>query len=139
MSQREHGGYCTVFDCEPNKCPDEAACVVFGASPSSVDMCENSSGTNPSQRSFCMKKCDSSSDCRTADGYFCLQPEGTAVNVDGTGKVCMLPQSELELPEDRPGDVCVGVSGQGGSAGTGGTAGTGAGGEGGEAGMSGGG
>ena len=24
------GGYCTIFNCEPDTCPEEAACVAFG-------------------------------------------------------------------------------------------------------------
>src|SRR5882757_1337789 len=25
------GGYCTVFNCEPGTCPDEAVCIAYGA------------------------------------------------------------------------------------------------------------
>jgi hypothetical protein len=137
VSQRDHGGYCTVFDCEPGSCPDEAACVLFGLSPSTAPECRNESGNNPPQRSFCMKKCDNSSDCRTEDGYVCEAPDGLAAsNVDRSGKVCMLPQSGASVPVDRPGDVCTGVIGSsGGTGGTGGDGGTSEGGQGGEGGA----
>ena len=130
VSQAAHGGYCTVFDCEPNDCPDEADCVLFGASPSSVGGCENVSGNNPSQRSFCMKQCDNNSDCRTDDGYICMIPLEPAINLEGNGqrKVCMLPQSGRPVTDvdgDRPGGVCMGENPPSGGAGAGGTGGTG--------------
>jgi len=132
VSQAAHGGYCTVFDCEPGECPDEAVCVLFGESPSSVLACQNESGTNPSQRSFCMKKCEDLADCRHKDGYTCMVPASPAENLDnGQGKVCMLPQSGTPVPADRPGDVCVGMNPSGGAGGAGGTGGVGDGGDGG--------
>jgi len=144
VSQSAHGGYCTVFDCEPNDCPDEAACVLFWASPSSVDACENTSGTNPSQRSFCMKKCEDTADCRNKDGYICMIPLDPAENLDnGIGKVCMLPQSSATLDKvdpDRPGGVCMGEnppSGAGGAGGTGGSGGMSGGGDAGDGGQGG--
>lgn len=142
VSQSAHGGYCTVFDCEPNDCPDEADCVLFGASPSSSSECLNTSGNNPSQRSFCMKQCDNNADCRTKDGYICMIPLDPAINLEGNGqrKVCMLPQSGDTVPKDRPGEVCMGENPPSGGAGTGGMGGTaGSGGSGGSGGMSGGG
>jgi len=137
VSQAAHGGYCTVFDCEPGECPEDSACVLFGASPSPSSECENTSGTNPSARSFCMKRCDNLSDCRHKDGYTCMVPLSPAENLDG-GKVCMLPQSGIQVPADRPGGVCMGMNPPSGGAGAGGAGGTGgAGGMGGDGGQGG--
>lgn len=90
------GGYCTIFNCEPQgsnattKCPNEAACISFGASASPVMGCQNDLGSSPYSRSYCMKKCKNTSDCR--DGYVCLDlatdARFGAVDVDGPTKVC---------------------------------------------------
>ena len=91
-------GYCTIYNCEPSgtnaasKCPDGSVCVAFAAEPSPLDACANSLGSTPYQRSFCLKQCDNSNDCR--DQYACRFPsDGNrrfAVDVDGNHKVCMV-------------------------------------------------
>jgi hypothetical protein len=53
------GGYCTVFNCEPNGCPEEAVCVAFGEGT-----CSTPSVSTRFRRTFCMRKCDDDSDCR---------------------------------------------------------------------------
>src|SRR4051794_9134146 len=63
------GGYCTIFNCEPNKCPDEAVCVAFNE-PS----CSSPALSRRFQRTFCMAVCESDNDCRA--GYFCLDTLG---------------------------------------------------------------
>jgi hypothetical protein len=102
------GGYCTVFDCEAGRCPEEGSCVVFGASPSTVNSCENVTGSVPSQRSFCMLTCEDSSDCRQAEGYACTDPRAVgATSVDGVGrKVCMFASRASQPPKDGAGEVC---------------------------------
>jgi hypothetical protein len=110
------GGYCTIFSCEPKgqpkECPDDAVCVAFSAHRSSVPGCEDTSGSSPFQRSFCMKTCGSDGDCR--EGYACLNlkakdNEFGAVVVDkGSGKVCVFPYSTAPIPEDRSSEVCTG-------------------------------
>ena len=35
------GGYCTVFNCEPDTCPEESACIAFGASLSTAPACRD--------------------------------------------------------------------------------------------------
>jgi hypothetical protein len=64
-------GYCTVLSCTANSCPDNAACVEFGAS---LPGCPYSDYSAPSRtgRAMCMKKCGSSSDCRQSEGYACI-------------------------------------------------------------------
>jgi hypothetical protein len=117
------GGYCTIFNCEPvgsnasTKCPDEAACISFGTSPSPVMGCENDLGSTAYQRSFCLKKCKHTSDCR--DGYVCkdlaTDPRYGAVDVDGPTKVCTVDSSS-PAPTLSDGDagvdngVCTGTS-----------------------------
>lgn len=50
-------GYCTQTPCEVNGCPEEAACIKF-----------------EDKSTFCMARCDSSSDCR--DNYVCVNNFG---------------------------------------------------------------
>jgi hypothetical protein len=61
------GGYCTIFNCGPNTCPNGNACYLFHAN---VQGCPYSD-REPSRtgHSFCMKDCKSTSDCRS--GYEC--------------------------------------------------------------------
>ena len=65
------GGYCTVYNCEPDSCPeDESLCVEFGAQRSPVSKCEDKQSPSPYGRACCMATCDDNSDCRT--GYTCV-------------------------------------------------------------------
>ena len=64
------GGYCTVFDCRGDSCPDYAACVLFHAN---VQGCGyDDRAVSRTGRTFCMAQCTSNSDCR--DGYMCTDP-----------------------------------------------------------------
>jgi len=60
------GGYCTVFNCEPNQCPEEAACVAFNEGT-----CSAASVSARFRRTFCMRTCEDNSDCR-GGSYQCL-------------------------------------------------------------------
>ena len=118
------GGYCTVEGCDRTSCPDNAVCVRFfaieGFGPdcscsAPMAMCGGGALFDPSRCSqrdiclpqeqrcvnplvehrFCMKPCDSDSDCR--DGYECRQsgadgaellPKDDLGNVD-TRKFCI--------------------------------------------------
>ncbi|HEU0030780.1 MAG TPA: hypothetical protein VFQ53_09105 [Kofleriaceae bacterium] len=82
-------GYCTIQGCDINTCPEEAVCVRFFTGNFSNIACdpltENISTDNcsfdelcslvgrcvprSSEVRYCMRTCDSSSDCR--DGYEC--------------------------------------------------------------------
>ena len=55
------GGYCTIFNCNPNNCPDGAACVEFHQ------------GNARFSRRFCLAECGKPSDCRP--GYVCIDPQ----------------------------------------------------------------
>src|SRR5260221_10129318 len=57
------GGYCTVFNCSGNSCPDEAACILFNGR---VQGCAYDDHViSRTARTFCMATCSSDSDCRT--------------------------------------------------------------------------
>jgi hypothetical protein len=102
----EPNGYCTVQNCKPNECPDEAACVEFNAS---VPGCPYSD-RDPSRLSvsFCMAQCHSDGDCRSDTDstgrrlYTCADPRLTPwhaliLDDDQTQKTC--------LPTPDPGVV----------------------------------
>jgi hypothetical protein len=89
------GGYCTVFNCEPNRCPDEAVCVAFNE-PS----CSSPALSRRFQRTFCMLVCESNDDCRA--GYVCQDTNGDPVRqvVDVNPqslRICTVP-----LPGEAP-------------------------------------
>jgi hypothetical protein len=89
-------GYCTIFNCEPDSCPDDAACINFGTSLSlnAAAACTVSQGESPYQRSFCLAGCESDSDCR-AD-YSCVEPEsigGRKADMFRSNKVCAVPEA----------------------------------------------
>jgi hypothetical protein len=113
------GGYCTVFNCEPGLCPKESICVGYGNVPSAAKSCSDQQGGQRLQRTFCLRRCDSDSDCRT--GYKCKDmgrknPWGAVVvEHSGTnGKVCAVEFRGLE-PETGAA-ICTGSwSGDGGS------------------------
>jgi hypothetical protein len=54
------GGYCTVPECDPDRCPDEAMCVEFDSNAPRL------------ARRYCMKTCNVDGDCR--GGYVCTHP-----------------------------------------------------------------
>ena len=66
------GGYCTLFNCEPDTCPgSDSACVGFEyrLDPD----CAETARWPRFERSFCMAACDGNGDCRS--GYACVAPE----------------------------------------------------------------
>lgn len=110
------GGYCTLFNCEPGTCPSEAICVAFKTNPSRA--CANPQSSSRLQRTFCMAKCSSNSDCRS--GYACIDmnahdnPFGATVVEHGAdkgqvdGRVCAVPVSGAPVPADADTAVCTG-------------------------------
>lgn len=155
-------GYCTIFNCEPDTCPD-SACVGFYAQLDPT--CgENVEGRTPRfERTFCMAPCSSDSSCR--DGYQCVDLSGDPKNnpdqrgakiVDilneiGAKKVCMVAVKVPPPPPDPDAGICgIGDPGPpwtpydgglpkdgGGGAGGGGSSSSGMGGAGGMGGMGG--
>jgi hypothetical protein len=95
----EPGGYCTIFNCEPDDCPDDAACINFGTALSvgNIPGCTVSQGDSPYQRSFCMASCETDGDCR--GGYRCIEPAdvgGVKVDRNRSNKVCAVPRSATD-------------------------------------------
>ncbi len=92
-------GYCTAFNCEPDKCPEEAVCVGFGLDldPACVDTTFDPRWPR-FERTFCLLACEESSDCR--EGYRCAAPgerRGTSIDVENElagSKVCF-PAGEV--------------------------------------------
>jgi hypothetical protein len=128
-------GYCTIFNCEPGSCPEEAVCIGFNMESARFF------------RSFCMRTCEGNDDCRT--GYECVDMRvpgntygATVIESDsGDGKVCAVPESSVAPESMDPGGAggmpsepppseggAGGVAGAGGAAGEGGAAGDGEGG-----------
>ena len=136
---QEPNGYCTVFNCEPEECPEESVCVKFGNERSPVDGCEDPLGAGPYARTFCLKKCKKNNDCRQDDGYQCLDPRSAwnAEVIDYPfSRICGLPpEGNNPLPTlneggeggQRSNDVCTGeiTPGSGGAPSGDGTAGAG--------------
>ncbi len=65
------GGYCTVFDCSPDTCPDDSVCVRFEPDTARLS------------RNVCMRRCGSDGDCRTGSGYHCVGNETGQQRADG--------------------------------------------------------
>ncbi|MEO7033852.1 MAG: hypothetical protein ABI548_08215 [Polyangiaceae bacterium] len=148
----EPGGYCTVFNCEPDSCPADSVCINFGTRLSPVNDCSLANSNSPYQRSFCMASCSSSGDCR--GGYDCVDLSGKprtdangnpvpannvgAVLADsgGNGKVCVANTIGSAVDGGAPSGVCNGdpdagpppaeAAGSGGSGGSSGAADSGA-------------
>ncbi len=104
------GGYCTIFNCEPGTCPDEAICVAFGTSVSDAPECADPQVPSRLQRTFCLRKCADDDECR--GGYDCVNlrksnPWGAAVvEKKGSGKVCIVPYEGAALPDGGSRAVC---------------------------------
>jgi hypothetical protein len=125
------GGYCTIFNCEPGGCPEEAICIAFGSELSLVDGCKDANGRSRFRRTFCMKSCEANDDCRS--GYLCRDlsvPNDLGAAVAETrsvsGRVCVASFSVAPLPGNSQTGVCTGLpdagaatGGQGGASGAG--------------------
>jgi hypothetical protein len=86
------GGYCTIFNCAGNSCPDNAACVLFHAAVQGCGYTDRQ--TSRTARTFCMASCGSNSDCRS--GYMCSDPRNSPWNAvildDNQAQlVCIVP------------------------------------------------
>ncbi|WP_437778558.1 hypothetical protein [Sorangium sp. So ce1097] len=156
------GGYCTVFNCEPNGCSGSSACVAFNPVLDQACGALENVRWPRFERTFCMATCDDDDDCR--GGYACVALRGVrdaaaiapgerhAVIIDtepDRWRACLpLPSSSPDASAEPPGDgedtpgVCRAAPEQPawtpytpGSSGTGGSGG--AGGEGGSGGAGG--
>jgi hypothetical protein len=108
-------GYCTIFNCEPDTCPD-AVCVGFNFALDPACRNEDDGRWGRFERTFCMQACDDSSDCR--EGYVCVLPLSRAAHVVDNAplggdvkpndvRVCMAATTlpDLEKPPNPP-QVC---------------------------------
>jgi hypothetical protein len=99
-------GYCTVFGCDPDACPDGSVCVGFGLE---LDPACEVSGTDPRwkrfQRTFCLATCEEDADCR--EGYQCRPPaarDAASIDIesdDRAANVCLVA-SDAPSVEPRP-------------------------------------
>ena len=99
------GGYCTVFNCEPNLCPDDSVCVAF-----SEGTCSTPSVSTRFRRTFCMRSCEDEGDCR-GGAYHCIDPAGDEsrriVDVNPPSpRICALPSSNSAPPTPPDPAVC---------------------------------
>jgi hypothetical protein len=96
-------GYCTIAGCEEGTCPSEAVCVKFSPNDERLAV------------TYCLAKCDDTSDCRGDDGYHCLSQDsfgskGDAKVLGSSGqKFCALrvlpPQSRGDFAPEEPVDA----------------------------------
>lgn len=97
-------GYCTIYNCEHDDCPEEAACIGFMVAQSTASECVSTSDRSR-LKTFCMRRCSSDGDCRS--GYTCEdlnEPNNlwNSVLVDtkhSNGKVCAVAYSALAAIE----------------------------------------
>ena len=94
------GGYCTIFNCEPNLCPENSVCVAFGERTCSVQAV-----TLRFRRTFCMASCEKDNDCR-GDAYRCVDiSTDTSRRVVDTNpeshRVCGIPAA-YDVPSVSP-------------------------------------
>jgi hypothetical protein len=72
------GGYCTVFSCDPDTCP-QGACVEWRFVPSRT------------AETWCMKTCDNDGNCRNE--YFCVFPD--EINMQGEWEADLEPDERV--------------------------------------------
>jgi hypothetical protein len=106
------GGYCTIFNCEPNSCPEEAVCVAFNekscpdTTPAAGDAgVANSVQSVRFQRTFCMLTCNGDGDCRS--GYVCLDtssdPARQVVDINPSSvRICTVPPLASSAGDAQP-------------------------------------
>ena len=103
-------GYCTIFNCEPDTCPD-AVCVGFSSQLDPACGAADDGRSPRFERTFCMKPCGDDGDCR--EQYACVSPlERAAEIVDSLAswpadqKVCMVATTNPAVVSTSPPAVC---------------------------------
>jgi hypothetical protein len=106
-------GYCTIFNCADDSCPNSAACVVLMPA---VPGCSYDDYEAPSRssRKLCLATCNSDSDCRTDNGYICASPLNSpwsAIILDNNQgeKVCIVapPEGTPDAGADGAAAICM--------------------------------
>lgn len=86
----EVNGYCTIQNCDPNGCPDDALCIGFDAHAPRLE------------RRYCMAGCEVDGDCRTPE-YHCDRVDSRAcVNTANASGVLPAGQSCNVLIDTSP-------------------------------------
>jgi hypothetical protein len=98
----EPSGYCTVFNCEPNACPDDSLCVAF-----TEPTCSSPAQSVRFTRTFCMATCESDGDCRA--GYLCLDVTNDEVRQvldinPSTRRICAVAPRSASMAEASTSD-----------------------------------
>lgn len=110
------GGYCTIFGCGADTCPEEATCIGFQSVISVAPECSTLDVRPRLQRTACMRACSVDGDCRAE--YACVEigpdnPWGATVVDRGRGnRVCTLPPPPTPTGAS---DVCAAAPPSGGS------------------------
>ena len=79
-------GYCTVFNCETDGCPEDSICMGFGFELDPACTSVEDPRWSRFERTFCMIGCEDDEDCRP--GYDCLAPaDQRAVSIDGDNEI----------------------------------------------------
>ena len=97
------GGYCTIFNCEPGRCPDEAVCVIFHSQADPAPECSDPHRWARFERTFCMVNCDDDSDCRS--GYRCAgatelsHDYGAKIASDDQAQRVCIPNASLPVDD----------------------------------------
>ncbi len=105
----EPDGYCTIFNCEPDQCPEEAICVGFGLELDPACSAIDDARWKRFERTFCMVACEEESDCRS--GYVCASPgDRRALSIDVDNelrdfKACF-PDGEVAQASSSPPPAC---------------------------------
>jgi hypothetical protein len=104
-------GYCTLFNCQPDTCPKESACIVFR---SQLDpACGNTTDARAGRfaSTFCMRTCSDEGDCRP--GYECVAPQDRAARLVDKGtedpeslKICLAVSAPPQVPVGGTPGVC---------------------------------
>jgi len=108
-------GYCTIFNCEPDTCPeDDGVCVAFGPELDPACGAADDGHWARFERTFCMKECADDDDCR--NGYECVAPtDRDALIVDTEPleqKVCMAKGTQPSAPCACGDGVCAAACGE---------------------------
>jgi hypothetical protein len=114
-------GYCTLFNCEPDTCPEEAVCVVFrGELDPACGPLDDARHARFTQ-SFCMRVCEEADDCRS--GYECVRPIDRRARVldfqteeddPQSTRICLAATGPPEPPPSAPPGICSPGEGAGG-------------------------
>jgi hypothetical protein len=105
------GGYCTIFNCRANLCPDEATCVMFHAAVPGCSYNDRAGGVGSRvARTFCVAHCEADGDCRA--GYVCADPRkdpwrATILDDDQGKRVCIPPDLAKSSTSSQVDDVPV--------------------------------